>query len=467
MIKNDNSGAKSATSFSQLGLASEQLTNLQQLGFEQMTPVQALALPPALAGDDLIVQAHTGSGKTLVFALSIMHTLHLQQQDAQALVLCPTRELATQVAEVIRQTARAYPSVKVSLLCGGTSISRQVESLAHGTHIIVGTPGRIEDLIDRGALFLEGVKTLVLDEADKMMDMGFYESLSAIANACPLKRQTLMFSATYSPALLERTEGFLINPQQIKAVDEQKPDIKQSFYLLEESKRPQAMVSLLNHYLPLSTLAFCNTRDDCEVLNRQLRRAGIVSQVLHGQMEQREREDVIIQFANHSCSVLVATDVAARGLDIKELDLVLNVQISPNTDTHIHRIGRTGRQGAEGHAITFVSKDELFRKKRIEEVLGHEFDLLPPPPPFQGRQALTPPMQTLTIRGGKKDKLRAGDILGSLTKTMGLTADQVGKITIYDFVSFVAVDRRIARQLAQQWPQEAIKGKHRKITLLS
>lgn len=464
MIKNDNSSCKP---FSQLDLASEQLNNLQQLGFEQMTQVQDLALPPALRGEDLIVQAHTGSGKTLVFALTIIQKLDLEQGDAQAVVLCPTRELASQVAEVIRKVARAYPSIKVSLLCGGTSISRQVESLSHGTHIIVGTPGRIEDLIDRGALMLDDVKILVLDEADKMMDMGFYDSLSAIANACPLKRQTLMFSATYSPELLERTEGFLISPQMIKAVDEQKPEIKQSFYLVEDKDRAQAIVSLLNTYLPLSTLAFCNTRDDCEILQRQLQRAGVVSHVLHGQMEQREREDVIIQFANNSSSVLVATDVAARGLDIKELDLVINVQISPNADTHIHRIGRTGRQGAEGHAITFVSKDELFRKKRIEEVLGNEFELLSAPPVFQGRQNLKPPMQTITIRGGKKDKLRAGDILGSLTKNMGLTIEQVGKITIHDFVSFVAVDRKIAQQLAQRWQQETIKGKRRKISLLS
>lgn len=464
MIKNDNSSCKP---FSQLDLASEQLNNLQQLGFEQMTQVQDLALPPALRGEDLIVQAHTGSGKTLVFALTIIQKLDLEQGDAQAVVLCPTRELASQVAEVIRKVARAYPSIKVSLLCGGTSISRQVESLSHGTHIIVGTPGRIEDLIDRGALMLDDVKILVLDEADKMMDMGFYDSLSAIANACPLKRQTLMFSATYSPELLERTEGFLISPQMIKAVDEQKPEIKQSFYLVEDKDRAQAIVSLLNTYLPLSTLAFCNTRDDCEILQRQLQRAGVVSHVLHGQMEQREREDVIIQFANNSSSVLVATDVAARGLDIKELDLVINVQISPNADTHIHRIGRTGRQGAEGHAITFVSKDELFRKKRIEEVLGDEFELLSAPPVFQGRQNLKPPMQTITIRGGKKDKLRAGDILGSLTKNMGLTIEQVGKITIHDFVSFVAVDRKIAQQLAQRWQQETIKGKRRKISLLS
>lgn len=464
MTKNNTSNPEP---FTQLNLSKEQLNNLQQLGFEHMTQVQELALPPALAGEDLIVQAHTGSGKTLVFALAIMQKLDVDQhEDAQAVVLCPTRELASQVAEVIREVARAYHSIKVSLLCGGTSINRQIDSLAHGTHIIVGTPGRLEDLIGRGALFLDRVKTLVLDEADKMMDMGFYESLSAIANACPLKRQTMMFSATYTPELLERTEGFLINPQMVRAVDEQKPLIKQSFYQVEEYERPQAIVSLLNKYLPLSTLAFCNTRDDCEALHRQLKRAGVVSHVLHGQMDQREREDVIIQFANNSCSVLVATDVAARGLDINELDLVLNVHISPNADTHIHRIGRTGRQGAEGHAITFLAKDELFRKKRIEEVMATEFELLPAPPALQGRQQLKPPMQTITIRGGKKDKLRPGDILGSLTKDMGLAAKQVGKITIHDFVSFVAVERNIAQQVAERWSNTPIKGKIRRVHLL-
>ncbi|WP_432785670.1 ATP-dependent RNA helicase DbpA [Oligella sp. MSHR50489EDL] len=464
MFKNDNS---SPDSFGRLDLSDKQLSNLQLLGYQQMTPIQAQALPLALKAQDLIVQAHTGSGKTLVFALTILQKLDLATGDAQALVLCPTRELATQVAEVIRKVARAYPSIKVSLICGGASISRQVESLAHGTHVIVGTPGRLEDLINRGALRLDEVKTLVFDEADKMMDMGFYDSLSTIANACPLKRQTLMFSATYSPELLARTEGFLINPQMIRAVEEQAPEIKQEFYLVEENERAQAVISLLNQSLPLASLAFCNTRDDCEFLQRQLQRAGIISHVLHGQMEQREREDVIIQFANHSCSVLVATDVAARGLDIQALDLVINVQISPNADTHIHRIGRTGRQGAAGHAITLVTKDELFRKKRIEEVVAQEFALQPAPAVWQGRQRLKAPMQTITIRGGKKDKLRAGDILGSLTKTLGLQAQQVGKITIHEFVSFVAVARDIAPQVAQRWQQETIKGKHRKISLLS
>lgn len=464
MFKNDNS---SPDSFGRLDLSDEQLSNLQLLGYQQMTAIQAKALPLALNAQDLIVQAHTGSGKTLVFALTILQKLDLATGDAQALVLCPTRELATQVAEVIRKVARAYPSIKVSLICGGASISRQVESLAHGTHVIVGTPGRLEDLINRGALRLDEVKTLVFDEADKMMDMGFYDSLSTIANACPLKRQTLMFSATYSPELLARTEGFLINPQMIRAVEEQAPEIKQEFYLVEENERAQAVISLLNQSLPLASLAFCNTRDDCEFLQRQLQRAGIISHVLHGQMKQREREDVIIQFANHSCSVLVATDVAARGLDIQALDLVINVQISPNADTHIHRIGRTGRQGAAGHAITLVTKDELFRKKRIEEVVTQEFALQPAPAVWQGRQRLKAPMQTITIRGGKKDKLRAGDILGSLTKTLGLQAQQVGKITIHEFVSFVAVARDIAPQVAQRWQQETIKGKHRKISLLS
>ena len=453
-------------SFHQLNLATEQLRNLQQLGFEQMTQVQELALPPALAGDDLIVQAHTGSGKTLVFALTIMQKLALELNNAQAVVLCPTRELASQVADSIRQVARAYPSVKVSLLCGGSSVPRQIDSLAHGTHIIVGTPGRIEDLIARGALLLGDVNTLVLDEADKMMDMGFYDSLSAIANACPLKRQTLMFSATYTPELLERTEGFLINPHMIQAIDQQKPAIQQSFYVVEEEDRASAIINLLDQLQPLSTIAFCNTRDDCEVLQQQLTQAGIHSAVLHGQIDQREREDIIIQFANNSLSVLVATDVAARGLDIKELDLVINVQISPNADTHIHRIGRTGRQGAEGRAITLVSKDELFRKKRIEESLGTEFELMQIPSRRRTHSTLKPPRQTITIRGGKKDKLRAGDILGSLTKNMGLTMEQVGKITIHDFVSFVAIDRTIAPQLIQRWHAETIKGKTRKMRLL-
>lgn len=454
-------------SFQQLELDEAQLKNLQQLGFEAMTGVQALSLAPALRGEDLIVEAHTGSGKTLVFALAIAQKLNLELEDAQALVLCPTRELAAQVAESIRQVTRIYPSIKISLLCGGTSINRQIESLRHGTHIIIGTPGRIEDLVSRGALNLDQVKTLVFDEADKMMDMGFYDSLSVISRACPLKRQTLMFSATYTEELLAHTEGFLINPTMLRASEaETRPAIEQRFYLVKEEDRGVAVISLLNHFTPQSTLAFCNTRDECEALQQQLHKAGLASLVLHGQMEQREREDVIIQFINHSINVLVATDVAARGLDISGLDLVINVSMSPNAETHIHRIGRTGRQGQQGHAITLLTEAELFRKQRIEEAMAQRFPTQTPPPPHRGRNKLRPTMQTIIIRSGKKDKLRAGDIVGSLTKQMGLSMEQVGKIVIHDFVSFVAVDRNIARELIQHWPQQAIKAKKRKMHLL-
>ncbi|NLY33815.1 MAG: ATP-dependent RNA helicase DbpA [Alcaligenaceae bacterium] len=450
-----------ATSFSSLPLSAEQQHNLSELGYAAMTPIQTESLPLILAGRDVLAQAQTGSGKTLAFGLGIMQKINPAFFGIQGLVLCPTRELADQVSRELRKLARALGNIKILTLCGGAALRPQIESLSHGAHIVVGTPGRILDLQERGQLELGTVKTLVFDEADRMIDMGFYDDICAITRACPLKRQTLMFSATYPAPILQDCEGFMINPEkvQVESLPSQS-QIEQIFYEIDPGQRFAATATLLNHFRPVSTLAFCNTKAQCEALAEDLQQRGIRALVLHGDLEQRDREDVLVQFINQSCSVLVATDVAARGLDIQTLDAVINVDISPNAETHIHRIGRTGRSEAKGLALTLCSPQERFRAERIEKALEAPLDWQDLPQVKDNARSLQPPMKTICLRAGKKDKIRPGDLLGALTKDIGLQASQVGKINIYDFVSFVAIERKVANDTITKLRERTIKGKH-------
>ncbi|WP_038369292.1 ATP-dependent RNA helicase DbpA [Brackiella oedipodis] len=459
------STASTVTHFQQLPLPEAQRANLQQLGFTQMTPIQCQTLPSILQGKDVIAKAPTGSGKTLAFGLGIMQKLQLETLQIQALVLCPTRELAAQVADVLRDLARPLGAVKIIELCGGSGLGPQIHSLRYGAHVVVGTPGRVLDLLQRDELRLNQVKTLILDEADRMLDMGFYEPISAISLACPLKRQTLLFSATFAPALLKQSEGFLINPLFVD-VSEQSPApaIQQRFYKTTEDQRFSTAKKLLLAQRPESCLVFCNTIAQAESFQHYLQHTGLLSLVLHGDLEQRQRQDILVQFANKSCSVLIATDVAARGLDIEQLDLVLSLDISPNLDTHTHRIGRTGRRGQKGLAFNLVTDAELHRAQRL---VGQEQSIAwQNLPATHHKNPYAPAMRTICIKGGKKDKIRAGDILGTLTKDLGLAGDQVGKITIFDFVSFVAVPRPQAPNILQKLLQTTIKNKHLKARLM-
>lgn len=449
-----------ANSFTSLPLSAEQQHNLSELGYTAMTPIQVESLPLILDGRDVLAQAQTGSGKTLAFGLGIMQKINPAFFGIQGLVLCPTRELADQVSRELRKLARALGNIKILTLCGGAALRPQIESLSHGAHIVVGTPGRILDLQERGQLELNTVKTLVFDEADRMIDMGFYDDICAITRACPLKRQTLMFSATYPAPILKDCEGFMINPEkvQVESLPSQS-QIEQIFYEINPEQRFVATANLLNHFRPVSTLAFCNTKAQCEELAEDLQQRGIRALILHGDLEQRDREDVLVQFINQSCSVLVATDVAARGLDIQTLDAVINVDISPNAETHIHRIGRTGRSEAKGLALTLCSPQEKFRAERIEKALEAALDWQDLPSVKTNARSLQPPMKTICLRAGKKDKIRPGDLLGALTKDIGLHAKQVGKINIYDFVSFVAIERKVADDTITQLRQRTIKGR--------
>ncbi|MFT3957318.1 MAG: ATP-dependent RNA helicase DbpA [Piscinibacter sp.] len=461
--------------FSTLPLPEAVLANLQRLGYEQMTPIQAASLPLALAGRDLIAQARTGSGKTAAFALPLLARLDAKQFAVQALVLCPTRELADQVAQEIRRLARAEDNVKVLTLCGGATLRPQLASLAHGAHVVVGTPGRILDHLGRDSLRLDALATLVLDEADRMLDMGFAEDIAAIVQRCPpsSKRQTLLFSATYPDDVAKLAERYLREPQQVKLAERHAAgQIVQRFYEVTESERLHAVGLLLEHFRPESALAFCNTKQQCRDLVAVLQAQGIVALELHGDLEQRERDQVLVRFANRSCSVLVATDVAARGLDIAKLEAVINVDITPDPEVHVHRIGRTGRAGESGQVFSLASLDEMGRVGRIDEMQGsasvwHPLAELREAIAQAGaREPLRPAMVTLQILGGRKEKIRAGDVLGALTKDIGLPGSAIGKIDVNDFSTYVAVQREQADAALRGLNAGKVKGRSVKVRRL-
>ena len=460
-----------ADSFARLPLPPHVLQNLDSLGYTRMTPIQAASLPLALAGKDLIAQAKTGSGKTAAFALALLANLNPRRFAVQALVLCPTRELAEQVTQELRRLARAEDNVKVLTLCGGTPIAPQALSLEHGAHVVVGTPGRLMDHLERGSLVLDALNTLVLDEADRMLDMGFFEDIATVAKQCPKQRQTLLFSATYPDGIAKLAAAFMRDPQTVKVAAAHLPGkIRQRFYEVTESQRLHAVGLLLAHYRPVSTLAFCNTKQQCRDLVDVLRGQGYEALELHGDLDQRDRDQVLVRFANRSASVLVATDIAARGLDITQLEAVINVDITPDADTHTHRIGRTGRADEEGWAFSLASVDEMGPVGRIEKAGGFVSNWQPLSSLGSltpaSKDPLLPPMQTLQILGGRKEKIRPGDVLGALTKDLGFAGAQIGKINVNEFSTYVAVSRDIAQQVLKKLSTAKVKGKSVKVRLL-
>ena len=462
------SALSSAPDFARLPLSPATLANLVQLGYRAMTPIQAASLPDALLGKDLIAQAKTGSGKTVAFALTLLANLNARRFAVQALVLCPTRELADQVSVEIRRLARAQENIKLVTLCGGVPLRGQLASLEHGAHIVVGTPGRVMDHLARESLRLDALNTLVLDEADRMLDMGFFDDIASVVRQCPKERQTLLFSATYPEGIARLASQFMREPLTVKVEAQHAGgQIEQRWYEVTDGERLHVVSRLLNHFRPDSTLAFCNTKAQCRDLAAVLKAQGFSALALFGELEQRERDQVLVQFANRSCSVLVATDVAARGLDIANLAAVINVDVTPDPEVHIHRIGRTGRAGETGLALSLASLPEMGYVGRIEQLQGresewHKLDELVP----TGDGPLVPPVLTLHIQGGRKEKIRPGDVLGALTADLGYTREQVGKINVNEWSTYVAVDRSIARQAASRLNAGRIKGKSVKVRVL-
>ena len=460
--------AAGAAAFAQLPLGQTTLANLQQLGYAQMTPIQAASLPLALAGKDVIAQASTGSGKTAAFGLALLSRLNPRWFAVQSLVLCPTRELADQVATEIRRLARAEENIKVVTVYGGVPSRNQIASLENGAHIIVGTPGRVMDLLERGVIDLAALNTLVLDEADRMLDMGFYADIVTVATQCPADRQTLLFSATYPDGIAQLAQRFMRDPQTVKVAAQHSANkIAQRWYEVSEGERLHAVSQLLAHFRPESSIAFCNTKQQCRDLVEVLQAQGVSALALFGELEQRERDEVLVQFANRSCSVLVATDVAARGLDIANLEAVINVDTTPDPEVHIHRIGRTGRGDAEGLALSLASMDEMGSVGKIELLQGRESEWHPVSELTPAsNEPMVPAMRTIQIIGGRKEKIRAGDVLGAMTRDFGYTKEQIGKINVNDFSTYVAVARNIADQAVNKLNSGRVKGKTVKARLI-
>ncbi|RAJ95336.1 ATP-dependent RNA helicase DbpA [Aliidiomarina maris] len=451
----------SATDFASLPLAPEQLQTLAALEYHTMTPVQAESLPLMLAGRDVIAQAQTGSGKTAAFALTVLHNLNVAQYAVQALVLCPTRELAEQVAEEIRRLARSQANVKVLTLCGGVPTRDQSLSLQHGAHVIVGTPGRVLDHVSQQRLDLTQLHTLVLDEADRMLDMGFQAELDAIIEAAPVKRQTLLFSATFPPQIASLAQHLMQAPAHIEvaAIETQAP-ITKLFYQLSASQHgAEAVAHVLLAQQPNQAIVFCNTKREADSVFTYLHNAGFSVQALHGDMEQKDREETLLLFNNQSVRILVATDVAARGLDIKALDLVVNLGLAHDVETHTHRIGRTGRAGEAGRAISLLTTQCEYKFHLLQDTAPAPLSLQAFPDAAPTGKPAPASMATIQIQGGKKDKLRPGDIVGALTKDGGLAFEQVGKIKVQAKVAYVAVARAKAKHALALLTEDKLKGR--------
>jgi ATP-independent RNA helicase DbpA len=452
----------SENSFSSLSLPAELIENLSSLGYHSMTPIQSGSLPPILAGKDAIGQGKTGSGKTAAFGLGLLAKLDTSNLNVQAMVLCPTRELADQVAKEIRRLARTVQNVKTLTLCGGMPFRAQANSLQFGAHVIVGTPGRIEDHLRKATLSLSGLMTLVLDEADRMLDMGFQESIDNIIGQTPKSRQTLLFSATFPDEIRSIAERVMVDPVMVKvdtAHDEN--TIEQRFFQVEDTAdRVVALKLLLLKFRPGSAVVFCSTRKDAQQVADSLREQGFAALALHGDLDQRDRDQTLVRFANKSASVLVATDVAARGLDIDSLDAVINYHIARDVEVHLHRVGRTGRAGSKGAAYSLISEKESYKVALLQDYLGQIIVAEPLPPlSLLEEEPGQPDMATLLIDGGKKQKVRPGDILGALTGKNGIPGSKVGKIDIFDNRAYVAIHVTLIEAALKKLTQGKLKGR--------
>ena len=457
------------TDFSNLELHADLVKNLTSLGYTTMTPIQEQSLPPILAGKDVIAQGKTGSGKTAAFGLGLLQKLEVERFRIQSLVLCPTRELADRVSKESRRLARTIHNIKVLTLCGGMPFGPQIGSLAHGAHIVVGTPGRIEDHLNKGTLKLNDVNTLILDEADRMLDMGFQPALDAIVERIPGKRQTLLFSATFPDQIQAISKRIMSSPVMVQAATtHDNATIEQHFYKVTDNKqRLTALRLLLTHFAPESTVVFCNTKKETQEVANKLTESGFSALALHGDLEQRDRDLTLARFSNKSASILVATDVAARGLDIDALDAVVNYHIAHDAEVHVHRIGRTGRAGSKGIACSLYNDRECHKVAQLEANIDPILDAEPlPPHSLLDTPPMQPAMATLQIDGGKKQKVRPGDILVALTGKSGIEGKQVGKIQIFDNWAFVAVSRKAVKPALKKLSEGKLKGRSFRVRLI-
>ena len=435
--------------FNTISLPTEMLENLEQLGYHDMTDIQEKSLPYILEGKDIIAQAKTGSGKTAAFGIGLLLKIDVSKFHPQSLIIAPTRELAEQVAKELRKLARFKHNIKILTLYGGTPMRHQITSLEHGAHIIVGTPGRIRDHLSKGTLNLRYIHTVVLDEADRMLDMGFSEEIDKILADTPKKRQTLLFSATFTENIKSLCHAVTQDAQEVKVQSyHDSSKIEEIYYEVDKGYKFEGLIKALQHHQPSSAIIFCNMKLDVDDVAADLQAAGFSALGLHGDLEQVDRDETLLQFANRSCALLVATDVAARGLDIPDVDIVINYDLPRNDETYTHRIGRTGRAGKSGKALSLCT----YTPDNTHPIPIHELDV-------DETIMISSKMKTLCIQGGKKQKLRAGDILGALTSTKRIEGSSIGKIDLFPFYAYVAVEKQVAKKALDLLKTENIKGK--------
>jgi len=430
--------------FCTLALSEAMINNLTKLNYTSMTPVQEASLPPILERADVMAQAQTGSGKTAAFGIGLLHHLDPKELKVQAAVMCPTRELSEQVANELRRLARFTSNIKILSLVGGEAVYPQKVALEKGVHIIVGTPGRIMDTITKGHLDISEIKTLVLDEADRMLDMGFHDDIAAIIKLTPKYRQTLLFSATYEEETKRLSKKFQLQPEFIH-IDSKTDEVSitQNFYNVHEDDKVELIDGLMAHNKLESCIIFCNKKLTCDEVAHELHYRGYDVAALHADLDQKERNEVLTMFSNKSLNILVATDVASRGLDIKELPAVFNYDICHQAEIYVHRIGRTGRMGQSGLAYTFVGPKEGKFVEAIAKYTEQKITLKTPPQLDSNKKfTRTSPNKTLKVLAGKKDKLRPGDFVGALSGEVGIKGDSIGNITIVDRFSYIAIDKK-------------------------
>ena len=450
------------TAFDTLGLSESLLTVIQELGFESATAVQEACIPPLLEGRDVIGQSKTGSGKTVAFSLPILERLDLGAARLQALILCPTRELCAQVAREVRKLGRRHQGLQVRTISGGEPMREQVSALRRGVHVVVGTPGRVLDHLRRGNLDLSEVRTVVLDEADRMLEMGFQEDVESVVKEAPQGRQIVLFSATFPERIEEMSGAHQRDPVRLTIENEEEvASIRQVILEAEGEDKLAALLWTLGNFEYETAIVFCNFKATVAELEKKLHLEGVSVDCIHGDLEQYDRDKVMTLLRGQSIRVLIATDVAARGIDVSELDLVVNYELPSQEEIYTHRIGRTGRAGAQGLAVSILDRRERSRMKALEESSGVSFEAAEWTNRPNGEVLRRPAkMQTIQIGGGRKDKVRPGDILGALTgEAGGLSADDIGKIEIRDKASFVAVKLELSAQAARSLSNGKIKGR--------
>jgi ATP-dependent RNA helicase DbpA len=460
-----------ANDFNSLPLSPSLLKIITEMGYQQMTPIQAVSIPLLLAGKDLVGQSQTGSGKTAAFIIPILEKIKAEDLYAQALILCPTRELCDQVLRECRKFSKAFPGIQTVALVGGQPYPQQLQALERGAQLLVGTPGRtLEHLNERNAQ-LQRLKVFVLDEADRMLEEGFTDELTAIIDELPKERQTIFFSATFPEGVEVLSDRYQKNPERITIQQDAKtsPQIKQFVYASENPEKEETLYKILKNHPAQCTLIFCRMKATVAQVGQRLAKGKVSCGVLHGDLEQVERDRVTTLFRNGSLRVLVATDVAARGLDIESLELVINMDMPSSPEIYVHRIGRTGRAGRSGTAVSIVTEYEIPLVAEIEETTGVKMHRQPLPKedsdfPLEMQRSLN---RTLYVSGGKSNKLRPGDILGTLTSEPNAVAGKdVGKIEVLERFSYVAIKSSEVERALTKLSTSKIKGSKYKVHLL-